>query len=621
MDSPYRQSDELEDSDGYPHSFVGLKYDSALEVDTCEKVPEKDVVVDTCDVSGVLSALEKAIRTPNFRQVDLEKAFKLESWEAFQNVYGGDKDPFADNADGHVVDPAWVKRLKKSKGQIDDVVKVLRTLTELASQLQDRFKASRKRIVAAKRSKGIKSLPDEIVAKIFHFGVEGGVRQARWISQASRRFRNVALGTRSLWLNLYSLDSRGDVEMAIRHAGPDAEFHISVHLNFTPKMRIFIDNCRSIVPHWKTLTLVYNKDYGRDGDVNDALEELSNLLGNGSRSLKLEQIFVRSGGIMNAVSTINAKLPDNTQLWAPNLRTIRCSWFLPVPSIPLSPISTLVVKHNFYSLINNPSVRSLLKLLTKLPNVSDFTLEPSGIEDPFGNETLPVTDCPSIKSFQLRLPYFFIMRFTNSGSSLETLMDALRMPSLEEHSICIGTDDYSGADTVDECAKWTQSLGHLSSALLPTHLSNSAHKKSLIFNLLFMRSQPGKAPPNSKILNIPFDAIKGNPSVTISSFVRILFSQRADDDLLRTLPIERNQLRELKLIGCGYMTSLDLQCTVDSLKSHGVWSDIERVVVQDCAHITREDAINVIGEKRLQYLEGHVALERSRTMCYNIRDE
>ncbi|KLO08466.1 hypothetical protein SCHPADRAFT_893851 [Schizopora paradoxa] len=613
MYSDYYQSsgDELEDA------YHGLEDDV-----TCDEVPVKNV--DTCDVSGVLLALEKAMRMPNFRRVEFQKVFKLENWETFQNVYGGDKDPFEGNADGHVVDPAWVKRLKISSDQTDDAVRMLKALLELASQLQRRFKASRKRIVAAKRSKGIKSLPDEIVAKIFQLAVEGddeGGRQAKWISQTSRRFRNIAFGTRSLWTTLHSRYSRSDVELAIRQAGPDAEFHVYVDLNLLSKMRTFIHSCRPIVPHWKTLTLVYDKDYGTVGGVSDALGELSSLLGNGSRSLKLEQIFLRSGGIMNAVSTINANWPDNIQLWAPNLRTLRCSWFLPIPSIPLSSISTLVVMHNFYSRINIPSVRSLLKLLTKLPNVTDFTLEPDSIEHPFGNETLPVTECPSIKSFQLRLRYFPLKDFTANGSCLAILMDALRMPSLEEYSICIGIDDYYGTDKKSESAKWTQSLGHLSSAMLPTHLSNSPHKKSLVYKLLFMRYQPDEAPPDSKILNIPFDAIRGNPSVTISSFVRVLFSQRADDDLLRTLPIERNQLRELKLIGCGYMTSLDLRCTVDSLKLHGVWSDIERVVVQDCAHITREDAMSVIGEERLQYLEGHVTLERSRTMCYNIRDE
>ncbi|KLO16163.1 hypothetical protein SCHPADRAFT_926680 [Schizopora paradoxa] len=597
-------SDELEDA------YHGLEDD-----DTCFEVLGNDV--DTCDVSGVLLALEKAIRMPNFCRVNLQKVFKLENWEAFQNVYGGDKDPFAGSADGHVVDTAWVKRLKRSSDQIDEAVRMLRTLSRFASELQGRFKASRKRIVAAKRSKGIKSLPDEVVAKIFELAVKGedeGGKQAKWISQASRRFRNIAFGTRSLWTTLHSHYSRNDVELMIRQAGTDVEFHVYVDLNLVQKMRTFIDSCRPIVPHWKTLTLVYDKRrrcFGGDGYVNDALGEMSGLLENGLRSPKLEQLFVCSGGTLNAYSIIDAaKLGDNTQVWAPNLHTLRCSYFLPIPSAPLSSISTLVVMHSFYrdSVISNFSAANLLKLLIKLPNMSDFTLDARCTAQPLGDETLPATDCPSIKSFQLRLPCFSVKHFSTSGSCIAALMDALRMPSLEEHSICIEVGDYSSSNTEDESVKWFQSLGHLSSVLLPTRFSKYAHKRSLAYNLLFDRYQPAEGLPDSKTLNIPFDAIVGVPSVSISSFARVLVTQRADEDLDNTFLNGHIQLRELKLIGCRYMTSLDLRCTVDSLKSHGVWSDIERVVVQDCAHLTREDAIDVIGEERLEYVDGNITL-------------
>ncbi|KLO08292.1 hypothetical protein SCHPADRAFT_1001038 [Schizopora paradoxa] len=596
MESTYRSSDELKD-------------------------------VDTRDVSAVLLALEKAARLPNFRRVNLHNVFQVENWEAFQSIYGSDKDPFADtcnNSDGQVVDAVWVERLETSAHEISDAVKMLETLLKFASQLQEKFEFSRERIIAAKRSKGIKSMPDELLAKIFQFAVvdmewEGGV-QAKSISQVSRRFRNITLGMPSLWTTLYSRSPQSDVEMFVRRAGPDTEFQAFVHLNFKLQMRQFMDICRPFISRWKLLTLIHDEKCRKrfflsDGDSGDGdltLGELFEFLGDGPRLPLLEELITRAAGdITSGLNTlVDGTLPSDTRVWAPNLRILRCSYFIPFPSSPLTAISTLFVRQNFPILLSSHDsmLMKVLKLLLKLPNLSTFVLEAELIYGWSGYETFPVVHCPTIKSFSLHLPGIPLKKLQTKSSCIATLMDVLRMPSLEDYSVSIGISDYDEEDTDSKCAEWSKKLGYLSCALLPVHFANSTRMVSLDYHLWIDTYLPDEVPPASKTLNLPFDAIARISSVTISSFVRVLFSQRVGEGVQHGITGEC-RLRELKFTACEYMTSLDLQCTIDSLESYGVWSDVERVVVQDCADVTHEEAMSVIGERKLRYLGGYVDLE------------
>ncbi|KLO08313.1 hypothetical protein SCHPADRAFT_1001056 [Schizopora paradoxa] len=187
----------------------------------------------------VLQTLEKAARTPNvanFNQLELNEVFRMENWTTFQNVYGDDKDPFANN-DGQVVDAAWADRLLKSTVEIDNIIKISHTLLNVATDLQSQLNSSQERVIAAKRSKGIKSLPDELVARIFQIAVWEQyddwdiTEQAVSLSKVSRRFYNVALGTRSLWTMLGSFSSRLELETLIARAGPNEGFHVSLYIN------------------------------------------------------------------------------------------------------------------------------------------------------------------------------------------------------------------------------------------------------------------------------------------------------------------------------------------------------------------------------------------------------
>ena len=65
---------------------------------------------------------------------------------------------------------------------------------------------------------------------------------------------------------------------------------------------------------------------------------------------------------------------------------------------------------------------------------------------------------------------------------------------------------------------------------------------------------------------------------------------------------ESCRLRELNLVKCENMTSVNLRNTVDSLKFLGVWNGMERVVVQRSKHLVYDEVVDIIGEERLQHL-------------------
>ena len=55
----------------------------------------------------------------------------------------------------------------------------------------------------------------------------------------------------------------------------------------------------------------------------------------------------------------------------------------------------------------------------------------------------------------------------------------------------------------------------------------------------------------------------------------------------------------------------DLRRTADSLKALGVWDRIGRVEVRDCDLLRHSDVVAMVGEQRLQYLDGYADSRKS----------
>ncbi|KLO08291.1 hypothetical protein SCHPADRAFT_944561 [Schizopora paradoxa] len=577
------------------------------------------------ELSSVLSSLERAARAPNLYLVELKEAFRMENWNLFQNVYGDDHRTSAGQHLTRDDDFSWADRLKKSTSEIYDISKMLQAILEVADDLRAQLESSYEELVAERHSNGIRSLPDELLARIFQISVWGedgfGARQAVRLSRVSRWFRNVVLGTRGLWTMLDPISSKVKLELLIARAGPAALFHAffnAIHWN-KDKNRKSIDIIRPTIPRWSTLTLKYDYMYeARETGVDDVLgEPLSLLAKEGLRSPLLEELMLRGDSIDPHFGGV---LPSDIEAWAPNLRTLRCSYFLPSLSTPLSSISTLIFTQEISARPPASPLQILLRLLPKIPNLSSFELVAYKGYEEYDNESLPTTECSSLTSFQLRLHNFRLRNFSSEGSCIATLMAALRMPLLEDFSISVRIWDFRQGENESECIEWSQLLGHLSRAILPTHLSDpNCHRMvSVLYKLcideLGRTAWTMKAPFGLRTLNLPLDGVFHIPSVTLSSCLRVIFTQESDLDSENALVSEHNEscrLRELKFIGCEYMTPVNLRHTVDSLEALGVWDRIERVVVQDCDLLRYSDVVNIVGERRLQYLDWHFDARKS----------
>ncbi|KLO06704.1 hypothetical protein SCHPADRAFT_945866 [Schizopora paradoxa] len=559
-----------------------------------------------CDVSNVLLTLEKAARMPGFYDFDLSKVYDMGYWSVYQKVYGGDKDPFEDNEGGQVVDATWADYLKKSTYEIARIKQMLQALLNVANDLEAEFKFSKERIVVAKRSKGIKSLPNDLLAKIFQIAVWeedcNGAKQAIRLSRVSRRFRTVALEKRGLWTTLKSFSSESQLEALIHRAGPSEGFHVFIHYDFDNKergLKSFIDVCRPILPRWRTLTLTQDYHEFLDpnrGSVEDALEEL-------------HSFFIKHGLLLSTLEEINVygETSDHYKggksdisAWTANLRILRCSHFFPSSSIPLSSVSTLMVTQVIAGDSYGSQLKKLLDFLRGVPNVTFFKLEAYEAGAEFLNDPLPETECPAITSFEFRIHNFHMLNFQPEISCVMAFMNALRLPSLEEFSVDV--DAVGPGETEIQCAKWSQQSGNLLCALLPDHISLSTRMKSVRYKLWRNYSFWGtrKVSPGERTSHIPLDRIFHIPTVTLSSFVQVLLIQKAVDTNFGL--ISGRRLRELRFIECENMTSAHLKRTVDSLESLGVWNGIERVVVKECEHLVYDEIIESVGEKRLQYI-------------------
>ncbi|KLO05834.1 hypothetical protein SCHPADRAFT_946591 [Schizopora paradoxa] len=246
----------------------------------------------------------------------------------------------------------------------------------------------------------------------------------------------------------------------------------------------------------------------------------------------------------------------------------------------------------------------LLDLLIKLPNLSSFELEVYDAGKWSGDEALPVTVCPEITSFKLRVQGIYMHTFPVGGSCMEEFMNAIRMPSLESYSISIETNGLGESES--KSIVWSQGTGALSRALLPEHFSQSARMRSLYYDLRYnweysrMDDEP-KVLLGASELHVPLDRFIHAATLIISSFVQVLFTHNFDNKDSKSTDINKPHLRELRFIGCENMTSAHLKRTIDSLELLGAWDDIETVMVQECEHLNYEDVIAVVGDKRLQY--------------------
>ncbi|KLO05827.1 hypothetical protein SCHPADRAFT_946586 [Schizopora paradoxa] len=566
------------------------------------------------EASKVLLALEKAALTPNFHLLDLNVEFGTKKWNAVRNIRG-DVDLFSEDLDSQIVDADLTSRFMASAFQMDAIVSMLNVLSGFANKIQTHLKRSQEWI-SAKLSKGINKLPDEIFTKIFQFAVweEGydGGRQAIFLSHVSRRFRNIALGSRSLWTTLFSGDTDAQLETFISRAGSYEEFHAFINFTSAEKeegIGYFTDICRPTITRWRTLTLSQDGvDWDVDEPLHGGVEFLTSNLPSefalvGLQLPILEKLEIQ-GHVNDTYERQGEPFDEESYSWAPNLRNICCSYVLPSPSGPLPSVSTFSFTHSVAFPSQTRSLDLLLKFLGKVPNLSTFELELYGANEESLETPLPLTECSAVTSFHLRLRNLRVADFRGERSYIASFMNALRMPSLEDLSISLGFirigDRRAGEDD------WGQALGKFSQTLMPDCFWDSTRLASLSCELrcerALRRYLAKKAVSNNDaVFFVALDRIIHIPSVTISSCFPVDFT--LDSDFVSHADMgERYNLRELRFIGCDNWTAVNVKSTVNTLSRLGVRDDIKRVVVQNCKHLARQDLMDVVGEEKLHFV-------------------
>jgi len=153
-------------------------------------------------LENVTRALEEAATHAYARSRGTRKLDDLGDFSSFWKSYG-----FLQHRDGDrsSLKAATVSKLFRVQCQLDSAITILEDFLESATQLRSRFDHSLEPVVSA-LSKGLTSLPDELLALIFECTMtpDAEPQQAIWLSHVSRRFRRVALGDPNLWTTLQS---------------------------------------------------------------------------------------------------------------------------------------------------------------------------------------------------------------------------------------------------------------------------------------------------------------------------------------------------------------------------------------------------------------------------------
>ncbi len=150
-----------------------------------------------------------------------------------------------------------LSRLSQDAFRVDSMVSVLKVLMNTALGLQRDYDNCLKLFVP-KLSKGIASIPDELVALIFKFATrqENTLKQTVRLSHVSKRFRRIALAEHCLWATLRTGSSTEELEVCIARSGHNTDLHVVIHLTgirfFDSILPAFMDVC------WPTATPMEN---------------------------------------------------------------------------------------------------------------------------------------------------------------------------------------------------------------------------------------------------------------------------------------------------------------------------------------------------------------------------
>lgn len=494
-----------------------------------------------------------------------------------------------------------LSQLSSNRRRLEFMVQFSKAIMTSASTLLDLY-TRKLDCVSLKLSKGLASLPDELLGIILKFATqheEEGTRYAVWLSYVSRRFRRIILGDHSLWstLCIWHDTTREIIERCIYRSGEDTDLHVVLNYNRfidSSAVRNFIMNtCASSASRWRSLTLVgdWNEDVGSVtiSQVMDHLTRQHPLLLPRLDELSIsEQCYHELEGrpFWNSFGDEFS----GTSLWeAPNLRVVRCTQYIPPPSFPFSSFTSFSLSLTLLPGNITNQIRGLFAFLSSRPNLSAIVLELVTFGDAdriIGGElAIGVIVCPAITSFRLSVSNFA----TESAKRIiRPTLEALQMPNLESFSFSFNNSGIHPSaagillpDPGDH--------GRLSSLSISARLPPPTWRNAILQKW------------DSMMISVPLDRIPHVSSLCVTTFGRLFFTRHEELEEGRGIELS-SSLRELQLRFCDNMDGGDLEQMVQSLKDTGAWDMLDRVLVHECNLLDYESAVAIIGKERLQFV-------------------
>lgn len=477
---------------------------------------------------------------------------------------------------------------------------ISKALPEISSKLLN-FYTRRFEPIALKLSKGLASLPDELLALILKFAAyseSSRTSHPAQLSHVSQRFRRLALGDQSLWSTL-SLDdntTEENLELLISRGG-NTDLHIVIDYerdtNEVARHKL-VSLCSHTASRWQSLSLCGRWEWS-DG-VSTIYDKLPKLMKRPHLVLpRLHELHLednRSEPAWVFPRTNFANIP----VWeAPSLRILRCTNNIPPPSFPYTTFTIFELSLNLYPDIFPRQAQKILAFLASKPNISEViielvTLEYDDEEEEEEEIVVHVVDCPAMTSFQLRL---LEVSYGALSEIYGKVIKPLRMPQLQYFSLSVKPS--YGIEELLESDIFPPPF----STLLP----DPAHHP-LLTSLTFELEIPAfsvteaSLEVRSILLDIPLDKIPHVSFLRLKTFCWVSFSRKP---VIRQGEETLSSLRELQLQSCVSMDTEGLQRVVQSLKDAGAWDSLERVVIQGCDLLTCEAALEAVGEERLYF--------------------
>ncbi|KLO06336.1 hypothetical protein SCHPADRAFT_1002402 [Schizopora paradoxa] len=483
---------------------------------------------------------------------------------------------------------------------LGNVIQILEELYSSAIRLHQSI-ASRSRPTILKLSKGIASLPNEVLMLIFGFAAHPGGRnswrQAIWLSHVSRRFRNVALGTQSIWTTLDGCASRRGIETFLARSGKNSDLHIILDASLkNDDLHYFVYMCLPLASRWATLLVTSGVDESSCDTADGPFEELFECRGEDELSFpRLQLLRVNQfQSVANSGFGPSKDLKFEPRWTFASLQRIECNEFIPLPSSAYTSVKCLSASLSLpitnFACRFSMDLRNLLPTLQSL-TVLDLTIRTSTqIRD---TRDFFSIECPSVTSFTLDLP-----SFTFPGAMdafLDPFLVSLEFPRLTQFTV---SAELSPQDIEDE----EDAERHLESLIQSFYLASFVHSNLTTVTIKLSYSEDKTDQKRSdirpRLLKIPVDEIPDVASLTVQTFTDIEFHtrNRMDENL------KNFALRELRLLKCNEIDVTSLEELVTSLRKANVWDGLVDFKMENCGHsLEYEDVARIVGKEKLSF--------------------